>query len=320
MSEITPNQIIKLPVTDGHVLHIEEFGNPNGFPMLYLHGGPGAGCSFQEYKLFDVNKVRVILFDQRGAGKSTLYASLNGQHSDNLVEDINAIRDHLSLDKIGLVGGSWGSALAMLYAQKYPHHVTYMQLRGLFFADKEGAENIAEFGKVAMMRTRYWDQYAQWDKATHYMATHDVGLIESYDYLLNCDDEAITLEAAARFMVWDTSIAYASYPETHILDAIHRNPKEELAISRIFMHFSKNEFLKRSADAMLRSQEAFKNISIDVVHGAQDYICLPKNADAFKRAYPHSNVEIIANNGHSITEPEIYSTTQRQLKAFIAKM
>lgn len=297
-----PFKTHKLPVSSVHQLHIEEYGNPNGRPVVYLHGGPGAGCSYNEHELFDYDHFRTILFDQRGAGKSTPYASTEEQSTQELVADLERIREHLEIDKWSVVGGSWGSALALYYANEHPERTERLLLRGLFLADRNGARNISEdSGHANAARPYYWPQYAHWERIDK---ADKKNLIGAYNKALNCGNDAIELEAAERFMTWDNSIATVDYQDEVIADASD-NPHDQLAISRIWFHFAQNEFLQRAVPDVFNMYEALDNIPIEIVHGSHDHICPVNNARIFGRAYPHARINIIEDAGHSMLDPKI---------------
>lgn len=296
-----PFKTHKLSVSPIHQLHIEEYGNPAGKPVVYLHGGPGAGCSYNEHKLFNHDRFRTILFDQRGAGKSTPYASIQEQSTQALVDDIERVRECVGVQEWSVVGGSWGSALALYYANAHPDRVERLLLRGLFLADKNGALNISEDGGANLIRPDYWAQYAHWehiDKADRH------NLIEAYNKALNCNDKAIELEAAERFMTWDNSIATVEYQDEIIRDASD-NPLDQLAISRLWFHYAKNEFSNRLVPEIFTMYDALDGIPIDIVHGSHDYICPVNNARVFGKVYPHARINIIDGAGHSMLDPKI---------------
>lgn len=297
-----PFKTHKLPVSSVHKLHIEEYGNPDGHPVVYLHGGPGAGCSYNEHELFDHNHFRTILFDQRGAGKSTPYASTDEQSTQDLVDDLERVREHLGVDKWSVVGGSWGSALALYYANSYPDRTERLLLRGLFLADRNGAFNLSEDSGLANKeRPDYWPQYAHWQQIDE-AGRHN--LIDAYNKALNCGDQAIELEAAERFMTWDNSIATVDYQDDVIGDASD-NPFGQLAISRLWFHYAKTEFTKRAVPEIFNMYDALDNVPIEIIHGSHDYICPVNNARIFGRAYPHARINIIEDAGHSMLDPKI---------------
>jgi proline iminopeptidase len=311
-----PFRTHKLSVSSIHTLHIEEYGNPDGHPIVYLHGGPGAGCSYNEHKLFDHNHFRIILFDQRGAGKSTPYASIEEQSTQELVDDLERVREYIGVDKWSVVGGSWGSALALYYTNAHAHRVERLLLRGLFLADRKGALNISEDGGANQLRPDYWSQYADWE---HIGNAGKSRLIQSYNDALNCGDKNIELEAAERFMKWDNSIATAEYQEDIIRDASD-NPMEQLAISRLWFHFAHNEFSRRPNPDILNMHEALDCLPIEVVQGTHDYICPVENARLFGNTYPHARINIIEGAGHSMLDSKIAQAIKASTDRWIEQL
>lgn len=296
---VKPFSEFEIEVSDVHSLHVEEFGNPQGIPVVYLHGGPGAGCSYREHSLFDLEAFHVVLFDQRGCGKSTPYGELTGQTTQDLIEDIEKIRQAVGVDKWCVTGGSWGSALALYYADAHPDRVERLLLRGLFMADKAGAHNVSEEDGANLLRPDYWDVYAYWDEIKGRPS-----LIDAYYEVLTSGDEDKMLEAAKRFMIWDNSIAMVDYNGDAIKDA-QDNPADQVSISKSWFHFAKNEFVKREASELLSMQDTVGRIPIDLVHGEKDYICPVGNAFQFKDAYPDARIRIIDGAGHSGADQKI---------------
>lgn len=287
-----------LPVGDGHALYLEWHGNPDGVPVVYLHGGPGAGSSFQEYRWFNPDHYNVLLFDQRGAGKSTPYASVDANDANHLVADIERLRKNFGIDSWAVAGGSWGSSLAMLYAAQHPDRVERLLLRGIYFADCEGKENIIEeFGVARTRRNEWFENY----RALVAHVPSGASIMQAYYNLLMAPETAV--EAARRFDLWDTSIATAQTRQD-LLDEIDKNPEASLGVSRIFFHFSVHEFSDRLRQEILAGMKKFTG-PVDIIHGREDYICPVKNAIALHQAVPHSRLHIVEGAGHSMLEPGI---------------
>ena len=211
--ETAPYEKGLFPVGDGHELYYERFGNKNGIPIIYLHGGPGAGCSFSEYCLFNLDYCNVLLFDQRGAGKSVPYAETKNNSIDKLVEDIETFLQHIGVDQWTICGGSWGSALGMFYATKYPQYVEQMLLNGIFFADQTGAQHIIEEnGSAKENLNKYFEAYRDYIPKTE----RKDGLMLPYYKRLMSPDIDQSVEAARLFDMWDTSIISYSVSYTHL--------------------------------------------------------------------------------------------------------
>ncbi len=315
---ISPFDTGLLPVGNGHALYYEQAGNPEGKAVVYLHGGPGAGCSFEESRLFNPDHYRVIMFDQRGAGKSTPSASVDHNTIQDLIEDLEKLRVHLGVERWSVAGGSWGSTLALLYAQQHPDCTERLLLRGIFFGDDEGAAHIIEDGGANRKRDDFFAQYQTLVPAKE----RNNGLLVSYYNLLVGDDYDQAVEAAKRFDLWDTSIA-TSTVNHEWLKAIEQNPEASLPLSRIFFHFARHEFVAQNRQSILTPNDALKTTSIDIIHGEVDLICPVENARALHAVYPNSYLHIIPDNGHVMTEPGIGSKfleiTERWLKEDVQK-
>ncbi|MCB9965085.1 MAG: prolyl aminopeptidase [Rhodospirillales bacterium] len=291
-----------LDVGNGHRLYYEVSGPPDGFPVLYLHGGPGAGCSGQEHRYFDPSFYRVILMDQRGAGKSTPYAETAHNSPEFLLQDIETLRKHLHIQKWAIAGGSWGTCLALLYAVKHPQHVLRLLLRGLFFGDPAGARHLAEEGGASAIQPKYFEQYAH---APFIPPEARHNLIMAYHDILTFGDAPTRLEAAKRFDLWDTSIAFAHLNEP-VLKTIENNPEGSLALATLFFHYARHYYTDSHLKGKIfAGKHALDDMLIDVIHGECDWICPVENAYEFKKYVPHANLTVILAGGHSMGDPLI---------------
>ncbi|AXR07256.1 MULTISPECIES: prolyl aminopeptidase [Alteromonadaceae] len=264
-----------LDVGDGHELYYAQYGNPNGEAAVYVHGGPGGGCSYNEQRYFDPHYFRVILFDQRGAGKSKPYACTDHNSIRHLVNDLEMLRHHLDIARWNLVGGSWGSALSLFYALEHPQFVKRMLLRGIFLADLEGSLHIIEDGGANRYRDDYFAQYRDLVPEDE----RQQGLVRPYYRLLTQGTEEQALEAATRFHLWDKAIANYNIDQQGLTE-IANNREDNLAISRLFFHFVVNEYSADNKIHLLSGQDTLKDIPLDIVHGQEDYICPVANAGA----------------------------------------
>lgn len=286
-------------VGGGHSLYFERHGNPHGIPVVWLHGGPGGGCSFNEHKYFNLDHYDLLIFDQRGAGKSTPFASTEENSIDLLIDDIEVLRRHFKHKSWHVAGGSWGSALALLYTLKYPKSVDRLLLRGIFFADRKGAYHIIEpDGAAARFQHMKWFQDYR-DLIPE--AERAQGLMIPYYNRLTKGDRDVAVEAALRFMLWDTAICTLE-PCQDFLDKIQADPQASLALSRIYFHYIVHEFDDANRNKILDGF-AKLDIPVDIVHGMQDWICPVENAQALHRACRNSNLKILENCGHSMIEP-----------------
>lgn len=286
-------------VGDGHQLHYARYGNPKGEPVVYLHGGPGGGCTF-EYRLFNPDHYSVLLFDQRGAGKSLPFAETAHNTISALVGDIEKLRKHFGIERWHVAGGSWGSALGMFYALRHPAHVEKMLLRGIFFGDSDGARYIIdEDGAAAAHRNQWFEDYLGHIPA----AERASGLTMPYYRRLHSEDKAVAVEAARLFWLWDTSIATLS-PRPDILDRIKDNPEGALPLSRIFFHYVVHEFQRGHKKLLLDGMGKLSH-SVDIIHGREDKITPVANAIQLHGFCKNSRLNIVENCGHSMLEPAL---------------
>ena len=311
---VEPYATGRLPVSDGHVLHYEICGNPEGKPVVFLHGGPGGGCVPDHRRFFDPDRYRVILFDQRGAGQSTPHAGLDANTTDHLIADIEALREAVGVDRWMVFGGSWGSTLALAYAQAHPASVTELVLRGIFMGRPEELRWFYQEGASAL----YPDRYA------HYRdfipASERGDLLAAYHRRLTGEDEALRLEAARRWSDWEfttsTLTGGRATPEKG-----PRTAEEDhlaLAIARIEAHYFVHGNFLEPRDRLLRDVDIIREIPAVIVHGRHDVICPIQTAQALADAWPEATLEIIEDAGHSAMEPGIIDALVRATDRFAA--
>ncbi|NCC22162.1 MAG: prolyl aminopeptidase [Alphaproteobacteria bacterium] len=292
-----------LPVPGGHRLYYEQSGNPDGIPVVQAHGGPGAGLSPDDRRFYDPETYRIVLFDQRGAGRSEPYASVYDNGIAQLVADMERLRVHLGIERWAVVGGSWGAALAMFYAIAHPENVSRLVLRGLMFADRETSLLITEQGRPG--RNDYWPQFSEWEFVTENRLIGNN--FEVYYEALFSRPECVALEAATRFTLWDISIA-SCYPDESVLDKIRANPESNLAISRLFFHFVRHEYEPGNRKYLLEGMAKLKEIPLDIVHGENDLLCDVEHAYTLKKTCPWARLHVLPETGHTRTEPKIVET------------
>ncbi len=292
--EIRPNAAHSLPVSDGHVLYVEECGNPRGLPVLFVHGGPGAGCEEYHRRYFDPTLFHIILFDQRGSGRSKPHAGLDGNTTQKLVEDMEAIRELLGIQRWVLFGGSWGSTLSLVYAQTHPDRVRGLILRGIFLCRpweirwfyQEGANRVFP---------DYWEEFIApiADDARQ-------DLVQAHYRLLTGADEVSRMASAKAWSVWEGRTSTLA-PRSAVVD-FFSDPHVALSLARIEAHyFDHDSFL--APDQILRDAYRLEGIPGFIVHGRYDIVCPVQNAWELHRAWPGSQLEIIPEAGHSAREP-----------------
>ena len=296
---IEPFYTHSLAVDQRHSLYIEECGNPEGIPVLFLHGGPGAGCTPTHRQFFDPRRYRIILFDQRGCGRSTPDADLIDNTTHHLVADIDSVRRHLNIDRWIVFGGSWGSTLALAYAEQNSSTVLGMILRGIFLCRDEDIQWFYQRGTDRLFPD-YWQDYLKpiaQDKRDD--------MVRAYHELLTGPDQARKLEAALAWSLWEARTA------TLLPDPATQNffaqKSVALSMARIECHYFMNQTFLRP-NQLLENAEALANIPGVIVHGRYDAICPVDQAFALSKAWPGADLFIVPDAGHAATEPGIIHT------------
>ena len=294
--EIEPFDSGMLPVDERHTLYWEQCGNPNGKPVVILHGGPGGGCSPKMRQFHDPSKYRIILFDQRGSGRSTPHADLVDNTTWHLVADIETLREHLGIAKWQVFGGSWGSTLALAYAQTHPHRVTELVLRGIFMLRRWELEWFYQEG-ASRLFPEAWQQYLAAIPPTE---RHD--LISAYHRRLTSDDPATRLAAARAWSVWEGATSFLHYDPA--FTAAHDEAEFALAFARIENHYFVHSGFFEVDDQLLRDTPRIADIPGVIVHGRYDVVCPVQNAVDLHRAWPAAELVITPASGHSAFEVE----------------
>lgn len=292
--EIKPYKRHQLQVSDGHELYLDEAGNPDGIPVVFVHGGPGAACDSSSRRFYDPERFHIITFDQRGCGRSTPHGSLESNTTEHLIEDMERIREHLNVDKWVLFGGSWGSTLSLLYAQRYPTRVSALILRGIFLCRQRDIDWLYKDGANHVFPD-YWDEFT---KLIPEPERDD--LIAAYYSRLTGDDELARMGAAKAWSAWEGNCSKLR-PSSEAL-AKFTKPHNALALARIESHFFKNlGFIEENH--ILKSMHRIKTIPGRIVHGRYDMVCPLNNAHYLHRQWPASELHIVRDAGHSASEP-----------------
>jgi proline iminopeptidase len=291
---IRPYSTQSIAVTEPHQLYIEESGNPEGIPVLFVHGGPGGGTRQTDRCFFDPDKYRIILFDQRGSGQSKPHASLEDNNTAALVADIEVIRTTLGIERWVIFGGSWGSTLGLIYAQTYPGLVLGLILRGIFLCRDEDIQWFYQYG-ASQVFPDYWQQYMQ------IIPEAERGdMLQAYYARLTGDNEIERMAAAKAWSVWEGRCA-----TLHANDALvdhFANPHMAMAMARIEAHFFINKaFLE--PNQIINNAYRLKDIPGTIVHGRYDMVCPVNQAFDLSHAWPEAKLKIIADAGHSSSEP-----------------
>lgn len=293
---IKPFATCQLAVDKIHTLYVEECGNPQGLPVLFLHGGPGAGCEAVQRRFFDPQRYHIILFDQRGCGQSTPHAELHNNTTQHLIADIERIRQRLAIERWVVAGGSWGSTLALAYGQTYPERVLGMILRGIFLCRPRDIRWFYQDGASRLFPDA-WDPYI-----APIPETERDDLLRAYYQRLTSDDEVKRLRVAKTWSAWEGA-TLSLESNTHTIDHFSEAHRA-LSLARIEAHyFIHDSFLE--TDQLLRDAHRLKDIPAVIVHGRYDVICPLEGAWALHKAWPSSTLRIIPNAGHAATEPGI---------------
>jgi len=294
--EIKPYVSHTLEVEPPHQLHVEECGNPDGIPVLFVHGGPGAGCEDYHRRFFDPQRYRIILFDQRGCGRSAPHAELTGNTTQALVADMEAIREHLHIERWLLFGGSWGSTLSLVYAETHPERVLGLVLRGIFLCRQQEIHWFYQEG-TSRLFPDYWQDYL-----APIPEAERGDLLHAYYQRLTGENEMERMTAAKAWSLWEGRTATLQ-PSESVVEHFG-NPFTSLSLARIECHYFVNDsFLE--PNQILHDADRLAGIPGVIVHGRYDAICPLENAWQLHNAWPDSQLRVIADAGHSASEPGI---------------
>jgi proline iminopeptidase len=292
-----PRESFRLKVSDLHEIYVEECGNPSGKPAILLHGGPGGGSNPNMRRMHDPDAYRIILFDQRGCGRSTPYAELRENTTWDLVADMERIRAHLGIDRWQVFGGSWGSALALAYAEMHPDRVTDLVLRGIFTLRRKELLWFYQSGADMIVPERfapYRDFIPEAERGD---------LMAAYWRRLSGDDPAAQLAAAKAWSAWEGS-ALSLLPDAARVAAFAED-RYALAFARIECHYFMNKGFFRQDDQLLADVDRIRHIPTVLVHGRYD-LCTPIFiAFDLKARFPEADLRVVEDGGHALTEPGI---------------
>ncbi|QEO57819.1 prolyl aminopeptidase [Francisella marina] len=305
--EIEPFNQEFLKVSDIHTIYFEECGNPSGKPALFIHGGPGGGIQPSYRQYFNPDKYRVILVDQRGCGKSTPFAELRENTTQDLIEDFEKIRKKLNIDKWMLFGGSWGSTLGLAYAQAYPEVVTELVLRGIFLGREKELSWLYQHG-ASMVFPDMWEKYIE-----PIPVEQRKDFISAYHAILTSDDEEMKQKAAIAWSVWEASTSKL-FVDKKSIDR-YGEDKFSLAFARIECHYFKNKLFVEEAQ-LLKDAHKIKDVPGVIVQGRYDMVCPAVSAWDLHKAWPKAELDIVADAGHSISEPGILEALVRATDKF----
>lgn len=304
---IEPYHTAFLDTGDGHQVYYERCGKPGGKPAVFLHGGPGGGISPDHRRLFNPAVYDVMLFDQRGCGKSTPYAELKANTTWHLVEDIERLRQIAGVDKWMVFGGSWGSTLALAYAETYPQRVSELVLRGVYTVTKAEIDWYYQSG-VSEMFPEKWERF---QAPIPPEERHD--MVTAYHKRLNSDDVNVQLEAAKAWSIWEGETITLLPDEKY--SAAFADAHFALAFARIEnQYFFKNAWLEDGQ--LLRNAHRLRGIKGTIIHGRYDMPCPARYAYQLHKAWPEADFHMIEGAGHAFSEPGILDALIRATDGF----
>jgi proline iminopeptidase len=290
-----------LDVGDGQRIYWETSGNPDGKPAVFVHGGPGGATGPTQREFFDPAAYRIVLFDQRGCGKSTPHvadgADLSVNTTDHLIRDIEALRTHLGIERWLVFGGSWGSTLGLAYAERHPERVTEMVLRGIFLLRRKEIDWYYN-GSAGWVYPDEWEKFL----APVPESERDQDLVEVYHRLLHSPDPEVATRAAMAWSGWEAATSSLLPQPDRVAESVE--PRFALAFSRIENHYFRHRgFLEENQ--LLRDIDAIAHIPAVIVQGRHDIVCPAVSAWDLHRAWPGSRLHIVEDAGHSANEPGI---------------
>lgn len=296
---IEPYREGMLQVSDLHELHYAVYGNPQGIPVLIVHGGPGGGCVDYLTRYFDLTIWKVIMFDQRGGMRSVPRGELADNTPQKSVEDMEKLKRHLQIDRWVLFGGSWGSALALLYGETYPQSCKGFMLRGVFLGRDEDVEHIVEG-----MKSFYPEAHAE---LTAYLPSEEKDhLFDAYYARVMDPRREVHVPAAQMFMEYDTKCATV-VPDPCTVEAISQNEELSLNLARTFLYYAKNHFFL-SQNQLLKNASNVSHLPCLIIQGRFDAICPPSGAYALFQKWENSMLWIVSFGGHSASEAAFTSS------------
>jgi proline iminopeptidase len=296
-----------MKVSDLHTIYVEQCGNPNGKPVIMLHGGPGAGANTNMRRYHDPAAYRIVLFDQRGCSRSTPHAELEENTTWDLVADIERIREHLGIERWQVFGGSWGSCLGLAYAETHPDRVSELVLRGIFTLRRKELEWFYQEG-ASFILPEAWEEYLA------PIPLEERGdMIAAYYRRLTGDDPDVRLAAARAWSMWEGA-SLSLLPDPARVAAFG-SPQYALAFARIEAHYFQHAGFFERDDQLIANAGRLKNIPGVIIHGRYD-LCTPiLIAHDLHRAWPEADYRIVPDSGHAMTEPgivhELVSATER---------
>jgi proline iminopeptidase len=295
--EIEPYNEFDLKVSGLHTIHVEESGNPKGKPVIFLHGGPGGGIEPIYRQYFNSEKWRIIIFDQRGCGKSTPHAELRENTTWDLVSDIEKIREYLDIEKWVVFGGSWGSTLSMSYAIKHPSRCKGLILRGIFMLRKKEINWFYQEG-ASYIYPDAWEYYV-----VPIPELERDDLVAAYYKRLTSSDDKVRIEAAKAWSIWEASTSKLFQSGDHLHHFEESSVAE--AFARIECHYFTNDGFFDTDEWLLENVDKIRHIPTVIIQGRYDIVCPMVSAWDLHRKFPEADFHVVQDAGHSMTEDGI---------------
>jgi proline iminopeptidase len=291
-----------LRVSDVHQIYFEESGNPKGKPAVFLHGGPGGGTDAKMRRFFDPKRYRIVLFDQRGSGKSKPHASLEENTTWDLVADTEKVREHLGIDKWLVFGGSWGSTLALAYAETHPDRVTELVLRGIFLLRRSELEWFYQNPQgAASIYPDLWEGYVE-----EIPEAERGDMMAAYYKRLTSPEPEVLRRAATAWSVWEGATSYLRL-KTEYVTKFKEDAAFAAAFARIECHYFVNKGFLKSDNQLIEEVGRIRHIPAVIVQGRYDMVCPMRSAWDLHKAWPEAQLRIVGESGHSAFEPGITS-------------
>ncbi len=292
--EIAPYESGHLKTDSSHQVYYEQVGNPEAPAVIFLHGGPGSGCNENHRRYFNLEKYRIILFDQRGCNRSSPNGCVDGNSTQDIINDIESIRKTLKISQWTLFGGSWGATLALLYAQQYPQHVSGMILRGTFLGRQYDFDWFAKEG-VNKIFPDYWQEF---------ISIFDVyeqdDVLASLHRRLFSENNETQSAAAKAWALWGGRIVTHSFVDEYALDT--DDESKLINEARIEMHFAKNRYFI-DENQIIDNISKIPDVPITIIHGRKDLTCLPESSWLVHQSLPGSKLVLVKDAGHLAGEP-----------------
>jgi proline iminopeptidase len=308
---IEPFESGMLPVSDIHEIYYERCGNPKGIPVVFLHGGPGGGILPMYRQFFDPSFYQIILFDQRGSGQSTPHAELRENTTWHLIADIETLRERFNIEKWYVFGGSWGSTLALAYAETHPDRCLGLALRGIFLTRKKELQWFYQYGASEIFPD-FWERYRD-----EIPEAERGDFITAYYKRLTSEDEKIRVSAARAWSVWEGSTSKL-FPDKNLMDH-WEGEQEALSLARIECHYFMNNSFFPTENYLIENVDKIRHIPTVIVQGRYDVVCPMVSAWELHKAFPEAEFIVVDDAGHSVSEKGISSALIDVMDRFAAK-